>query len=37
MTDGQAETYGEFAGEPTCPELGRFFFLDDVDRDRIAL
>ncbi|MEU8310733.1 DUF4158 domain-containing protein [Actinomadura sp. NPDC048955] len=37
MTDEQAEAYGEFAEEPTRPELGRFFFLDDVDRDLIAL
>ncbi|MFC8277113.1 Tn3 family transposase [Streptomyces sp. NPDC057271] len=33
----QAEAYGKFAEEPTRPELERFFFLDDVDRDLIAL
>ncbi|MCX4548221.1 MULTISPECIES: Tn3 family transposase [unclassified Streptomyces] len=33
----KAEAYGKFAEEPTKPELERFFFLDDVDRDLIAL
>nr|WP_206282495.1 DUF4158 domain-containing protein [Streptomyces rhizosphaericus] len=37
MTDEQAEAYGKFAEEPTRPELERFFFLDGVDRDLIAL
>ncbi|MEU0453822.1 DUF4158 domain-containing protein, partial [Streptomyces sp. NPDC006129] len=37
LTDEQAETYGNFAEEPPRPELERFFFLDDVDRDLIAL
>lgn len=37
LTDEQAEAYGKFAEEPTKPELERFFFLDDVDRDLIAL
>jgi len=37
LTDEQAEAYGKFADEPTRPELERFFFLDDVDRDLIAL
>ncbi|GAB3002398.1 Tn3-like element Tn3 family transposase [Streptomyces pseudoechinosporeus] len=37
LTDEQAEAYGKFAEEPTQPELERFFFLDDVDRDLIAL
>ncbi len=37
LTDEQAEAYGRFAEEPTRPELERFFFLDDVDRDLIAL
>nr|WP_256122625.1 DUF4158 domain-containing protein [Streptomyces sp. LUP47B] len=36
LTDEQAEAYGTFAEEPTRPELERFFFLDDVDRDLIA-
>ncbi|HWU10674.1 MAG TPA: DUF4158 domain-containing protein [Streptomyces sp.] len=33
----QAEVYGTFAEEPTRSELERFFFLDDVDQDLIAL
>ncbi|WP_415958277.1 Tn3 family transposase [Streptomyces sp. 021-4] len=37
LSDEQAEAYGTFADEPTRPELERFFFLDDVDRDLIAL
>lgn len=37
LNDEQAEAYGKFAEEPTRPELERFFFLDDVDRDLIAL
>lgn len=37
LSDEQAEAYGTFAEEPTSPELERFFFLDDVDRDLIAL
>lgn len=36
LTDEQAEAYGRFAEEPTRPELERFFFLDDEDRDLIA-
>lgn len=37
LTDEQAEAYGKFAEEPTRPELERFFFLNDVDRDLVAL
>ncbi|WTA41262.1 DUF4158 domain-containing protein (plasmid) [Streptomyces sp. NBC_00846] len=37
LSNEQAEAYGTFAEEPTRPELERFFFLDDVDRDLIAL
>lgn len=37
LTDEQAEAYGKFAEQPSRPELERFFFLDDVDRDLIAL
>ncbi|WP_317441046.1 Tn3 family transposase [Streptomyces collinus] len=37
LTDVQAAAYGRFVEEPTRPELERFFFLDDVDRDLIAL
>lgn len=36
LTDEQAEAYGKFAEEPTKPELERFFFLDDEDRELIA-
>ena len=35
LTDEQAGAYGRFVGEPTGPELERFFF--DVDRNLIAL
>jgi Domain of unknown function (DUF4158) len=37
LTDEQAEEYGTFTQVPTRPELERFFFLDDDDRDLIAL
>lgn len=37
LTDEQAEAYGTFSEVPTRPELERFFFLDDDDRDLIAL
>nr|WP_242438836.1 DUF4158 domain-containing protein [Streptomyces sp. CB00455] len=37
LTDDSAEVCGKFVEEPTRPELERFFFLDDVDRDLIAL
>jgi hypothetical protein len=37
LTDEQAAAYGRFIEEPTRPELERFFFLDDVDRDLIVL
>lgn len=37
LTDEQAGAYAKFAEEPTRPEQERFFFLDDVDRDLIAL
>ncbi|MFJ2032310.1 DUF4158 domain-containing protein [Streptosporangium sp. NPDC087985] len=37
LTDEQAEVYGTFTEVPTRPELERFFFLDDDDRDLIAL
>ncbi|AIS01434.1 hypothetical protein SGLAU_27480 [Streptomyces glaucescens] len=36
LTDERTEAYGKFAEEPTRPELERFSFLDDVDRDLIA-
>lgn len=37
LTGEQAEAYGTFTEVPTRPELERFFFLDDDDRDLIAL
>ncbi len=37
LTDEQVEAYGKFAEEPARPELERFFFLDDIDSDLIAL
>ncbi len=37
LTDEQAEAYGTFTAAPTRPELERFFFLDNDDRDLIAL
>lgn len=37
LTDEQAAAYGRFVEELTRPELERFFFLNDVDRDLIAL
>ncbi|WP_326822901.1 DUF4158 domain-containing protein [Streptosporangium sp. NBC_01756] len=37
LTDEQAEAYGTFSQVSTRPELERFFFLDDDDRDLIAL
>lgn len=37
LTDEQGEAYGRFVEEPTRPELERFFYLDDLDRDLIAL
>ena len=37
LTDEQAAAYGTFAEVPMRSELERFFYLDDVDRDLIAL
>ncbi|MEN2424001.1 hypothetical protein AABB02_38590 [Streptomyces rimosus] len=37
LTDEQAEAYGTFTEVPTRPEPEWFFFLDDDDRDLIAL
>ena len=35
LTDEQVAGYGCFAGEPPRPELERFFYLDDADRNLI--
>lgn len=37
LADEQAAAYGTFREMPTRPELERFFFLDDDDRDLVAL
>jgi Domain of unknown function (DUF4158)/Tn3 transposase DDE domain len=37
LSDDQAGSYGAFTEVPTRPELERFFFLDDDDRELIAL
>ncbi|HYZ36159.1 MAG TPA: hypothetical protein VE673_05465 [Pseudonocardiaceae bacterium] len=36
LTDEQVAAYGLFREMPMRPELERFFFLDDDDRDLIA-
>jgi hypothetical protein len=36
LTDEHAEAYGWFVEGPTRPELERFFYLDDVDRELIG-
>ncbi|MFB6946561.1 Tn3 family transposase [Streptomyces sp. NPDC056237] len=36
LTDEQAGAYGRFVEEPTRPEMERFFYLDDVDRQLIG-
>ncbi|WP_395297280.1 DUF4158 domain-containing protein [Kitasatospora hibisci] len=35
LTDEQAARYGSFYGVPARVELERFFFLDDVDREKV--
>lgn len=32
LTDEQASAYGRFTGDPSLPELERFYFLDDRHR-----
>jgi hypothetical protein len=36
LTDAQVAGYGRFDGVPSRPDLERFFFLDDVDKDLIG-
>lgn len=37
LSDEQVAAYGRFAGERSVAELERFFYLDDVDRNLLAL
>ncbi|MGI5122779.1 DUF4158 domain-containing protein [Marinactinospora thermotolerans] len=36
LSDEQAAAFASFQGAPTRDELGKYFFLDDVDRQRAA-
>lgn len=36
LTDEQESGYGRFQGDPSQPELERFFFLDDADREMVS-
>jgi Domain of unknown function (DUF4158) len=35
--DERAAAFGRFVGEPTRGDLDRFFYLDDADRDLVAI
>lgn len=37
LSDEQAAVYGQFGGEPSRPELERFFFLDGEERRRVQV
>jgi hypothetical protein len=37
LSDEQVGAYGRFTGELSAPEVERFIYLDDADRDLIAL
>lgn len=37
LSDEQAAGFGRFVGEPLRADLERFFYLDDVDRDLVAV
>lgn len=37
LSDEQAAVHGQFGGEPSRPELERFFFFDDEERRRVQV